>query len=121
MCLTYHYTYLNCPHRPSERIICAPSDRGRAKCIAETIIIREEGFICSACFDRLVWVRSSGEWEKIEEPEGDLGKDDWEKVERVGYDWQDEAKESDAKARSESSLSKPKVSRVKSTGTVDHP
>jgi len=55
----------------------------------------------------------------MEEPEGDLGKDDWEKVERVGYDWQEETKETDAKGRTDSRP--PRVSRIKSTGTIDAP
>jgi len=48
----------------------------------------------------------------MEEPEGDLGKDDWEKVERVGYDWQEEGKEADVNGRTESKSSN--VSRAKS-------
>ncbi|PQE22061.1 hypothetical protein CJF30_00010056 [Rutstroemia sp. NJR-2017a BBW] len=112
MCTTYQYTYLNCPHRPSQQIRCSPSDQGQAKCIAETVVVREEGLICSACFESLVWIRSSGEWEEMEEPEGDLGKDDWEKVERVGYDWQEKEKEADVKGRTESKSSN--VSRAKS-------
>lgn len=53
--------------------------------------------MCPACFDKIVWVRANGEWETIETPEGDLGKDDWEQVERVGYDWQENNKTNDAK------------------------
>jgi hypothetical protein len=47
----------------------------------------------------------------MEEPEGDLGKDDWEKVERVGYDWQEEGKEADVKGWTDSKTSN--VSRIK--------
>lgn len=31
----------------------------------------------------------------MEAPKGDLEKDDWEKVERVGYDWQEGSKVND--------------------------
>lgn len=33
----------------------------------------------------------------IETPEGELEKDDWEEVERVGYDWQENSKTNDLK------------------------
>ncbi|KAM3071809.1 hypothetical protein ACMFMG_009666 [Clarireedia jacksonii] len=117
MCTTYHYTYLNCPHRSFRQIRCPPSDQGQAICNAETVVIREEGLICCECFESLVWVRSSGEWEKMEVPAGDLGKDDWEEVERVGYDWQEETQETDSKARHDSKP--PKVSRLKNTSTIE--
>ncbi|CAD6446056.1 a9ca8de1-7e24-4968-a9a5-d01f7a8969b4-CDS [Sclerotinia trifoliorum] len=95
MCTTYFSTYVNCHHRPFRRTGCALYTQDHRTCTGKVEVHTKGGLICPACFDRIVWVRSNGEWETIETPEGDLAKDDWEQVERVGYDWKEDKKSKD--------------------------
>ncbi|ESZ90709.1 hypothetical protein SBOR_8903 [Sclerotinia borealis F-4128] len=90
MCTTYFSTYVNCHHRPFRQTRCALYAQDRRTCTVEVEVRIDRGLVCPICLENIVWVRSNGEWEIIETPEGDLAKDDWEKVERVGYDWQND-------------------------------
>ncbi|KAI9640404.1 hypothetical protein NHQ30_011149 [Ciborinia camelliae] len=97
MCTTHFSTYVNCHHRPFRRTRCALYTQDHRNCSGKVEVRTNEGFVCPACFDKIIWVRSIGEWEIIEIPEGDLQKDDWEEVERVGYDWQEDNRVKDVK------------------------
>ncbi|KAF7877190.1 hypothetical protein EAF04_000875 [Stromatinia cepivora] len=97
MCTTNFSTYVNCHHRPFQRTRCALYTQDHRTCTGKVEVYTEGGFVCPACFDKIVWVRSNGEWETIETPDGDLAKDDWEHVERVGYDWKEDNKSKDLK------------------------
>ncbi|TEY47310.1 hypothetical protein BOTCAL_0308g00180 [Botryotinia calthae] len=84
MCTTYFSTYINCNHHP------------RA-CTRKVEVLTDDGLLCPACFDEVVWVRSNGEWDIVETPDGDLAKDDWIEVVRVGYDWRENSETKNAK------------------------
>ncbi|QSZ32162.1 hypothetical protein DSL72_001733 [Monilinia vaccinii-corymbosi] len=97
MCTTYFSTYANCHHRPFRRTRCAFYAQDRRTCSGKVEVRPNGGLVCPVCFDKIVWVRSNGEWEMIETPAGELGRDDWEEVERAGYDWQENRNTNDVK------------------------
>ncbi|KAF7894207.1 hypothetical protein EAF00_007721 [Botryotinia globosa] len=99
MCTTYFSTYINCKHRPFRRTRCPLYKQNPRACTRKVEVLTDEGLLCPECFDRVVWVRSHGEWDVVETPDGDLAKDDWVEVVRVGYDWREESELKNAKPR----------------------
>ncbi|KAB8298903.1 hypothetical protein EYC80_001061 [Monilinia laxa] len=97
MCTTYFSTYANCHHRPFRRTRCVLYTQDCRTCTGKIEVSTNGGLVCPICFDKILWIQSNGEWEMIETPEGELEKDDWEEVERVGYDWQENSKTNDLK------------------------
>lgn len=114
MCTTYFSTYANCRHRPGQRTRCALYIQDPQTCTSKVEVRTERGIVCPVCFDDIVWKRSNEEWEIIETPDGDLAKDDWEEVKRVGYDWQEERENNDGKyGKKESGAAAPAVTKSK--------
>ncbi|THV50437.1 hypothetical protein BGAL_0151g00330 [Botrytis galanthina] len=99
MCTTYFSTYINCNHRPFRRTRCPLYNQDPRACTRKVEVLTDEGLLCPACFDQVVWVRSNGEWDVVETPDGDLAKDDWVEVVRVRYDWREESELKNAKSR----------------------
>ncbi|KAM0154726.1 hypothetical protein ACHAQE_007116 [Botrytis cinerea] len=99
MCTTYFSTYINCNHRPFRRTRCPLYKQDPRACTRKVEVLTDDGLLCPACFDEVVWVRSNGEWDIVETPDGDLAKDDWVEVVRVGYDWKENSETKNAKPR----------------------
>ncbi|TGO83965.1 hypothetical protein BPOR_0569g00110 [Botrytis porri] len=110
MCTTYFSTYSNCDHRPFRRTRCPLYNQNPRACTRKVEVLTDEGLLCPKCFDEVVWVRSKGEWDIVETPDGDLAQDDWVEVVRVGYDWREESEKKNAK---------PRVKRDKALGPFE--
>ncbi|KAF5867901.1 uncharacterized protein Bfra_007096 [Botrytis fragariae] len=117
MCTTYFSTYINCNHRPFRRTRCPLYNQDPRACTRKVEVLTDEGLLCPECFDQVVWVRSNNEWDVVETPDGDLAKDDWVEVVRVGYDWREESELKNAKARVKRDKA-PVLSKVDGTKPV---